>query len=136
MPKGRQKEYFPAGKIPYRVKMKIIKKRGLKEWLADDNLLILKGFALQCLRYEDLAECIGVTYQTLLNWRKKSAEFAEAIEMGREEGDAVILAVSFESTVRGDPASLDRWWRYRLAPKFERDKSEDEAEKYPTIIIT
>jgi hypothetical protein len=110
-----------------RKKIKIIKKRGLEEWLEGDNLLILKGIALQCLTFEDIADCIGVHPDTLKGWRKKSEEFAEAVDLGREEADAVVLAVSFEAAVRGDSLSQDRWWRYRLSRRFESEFEKEVA---------
>jgi len=101
--------------------MIIIKKRGLEEWLEDDNLMILRGIAMQCLTYEDIADSIDVKVRTLTNWRKKSPELSEAIEIGREEADAVTLAISFDDVLKRNPFAIERWWKYRLAPKFAKE---------------
>jgi len=102
-------------------KRMLIYKRSLDEWLQDDNLKIVRGIAMQCLTYADLAACLDVTVQTLTNWRKKSPEFAEAVELGRNEADAVILTVSFDQAARGDNNALDRWFRYRMKLEDEKD---------------
>ncbi len=119
-----------AGRGKSKTKLRIIHKKSINEWLDGDNLLILKGIALQCLTYQEIADCIGVTLQTLVLWRKKYPEIAEAIELGREEADAVVLAVSFDAAIRGDAISQDRWWKYRLAQKF-KDEAAQTADTLP-----
>ena len=104
--------------------MVVIKKRNAEEWMRDDNLLILRGVALQCLTYQDVADSVGVSIATLDIWRKKYPEIAEAIEIGRSEADCIILAVSFDDAVRGDQMAKERWWRYRIGPKEAAEKPE------------
>jgi len=113
-----------------KAQMLVIKKRGPDEWMEGDNIFILRGRAMQCLTYAELADSIGVTYRTLRDWINQYPEIAEAVELGRSEADDIIMALTHDQAVRGNEAALDRWWRYRIAPKM---KSEDENEYKLTI---
>ena len=58
--------------MPQHVKkrMVVLRKRNAEEWLEDENLTILQGIAMQCLTYDEIADAIGITKQTLIAWRK------------------------------------------------------------------
>lgn len=103
-----------------KVKMAVIRRRDAQEWMEDSNLLILKGRAMQCLTYQELADSIGINIKTLEGWRKKYPEIKDAIELGRNEADDAILAITFDQAAAGVENAADRWWRYRLGPKFAK----------------
>ena len=90
-------------------------------WLQDDNLLILQGLAMQCRTLTELAEKIGVHPVTIRKWKSQCEQIREAITIGREQADAVIIASSFERAMQGDPVALNNWWKYRIGRKEEKD---------------
>lgn len=57
------------------------------EWLDDDRLALLEGWARDGYTYSDIADKIGITLATLQRWREKYPEIAEALSKGREVVD-------------------------------------------------
>ena len=95
----------------------VVEKHTAEEWMQDDNLMILRGIALQCLSYADLAKCLQISLGTLSQWRKKHPEIREAIDVTRDTADSVVISASFDQVMRGNEIAAERWWRYRIAPK-------------------
>ncbi len=117
-----------------KVPMKVIKKRSAKEWMEGNNVMILRGLAMQCLTYENLAASIGVTKQTLDNWRNKHPEIADAIELGRNEANGIIFAHTFDQAINGSEKAMELFWRYRIAPTLEKEESEDATEPIHLVL--
>lgn len=55
-----------------------------KEWLKDDNLTRLKGWARRGLKDEEIAGLIGISRQTLYDWKNKYPDIADALKLGKE----------------------------------------------------
>ncbi len=89
----------------------------MKDWVTEDALGILRGYALQCRTYEELAEMIGIHRVTLERWKAKSDDIRDAIQLGRNQADAQVVGLSFELAMQGDTNMINLWWKYRLAPK-------------------
>lgn len=86
-------------------------------WLQEDNLAVLTGLALQCRTLAELAEIIGVKHETIRNWRTRHEPIKDAIDIGREYADAMVVNATFRDAVLVDGPSRGLWWRYRIAPK-------------------
>lgn len=54
------------------------------EWLEEDRLMLLEGWARDGYTYEDIANRIGIDRNTLSVWRKKYPEISDALRKGRE----------------------------------------------------
>ena len=54
------------------------------EWLTEDGLLKIKGWARDRATNKDIAHNIGVSYETLNDWSKKFPQLSDAIKKGRE----------------------------------------------------
>jgi hypothetical protein len=102
-----------------------VQKRTRSEWESEDGLLILRGLAVQCLTFADLAAVLGITERTLRNWRDECPEtIGNAVAVARDEADAVCVGVTFDDVLRGTETAVERWWKYRLAPKLARTDTE------------
>lgn len=101
-------------------------------WLQDDNLIILQGLAMQCRTLAELADKIGVHVQTVKKWKANCPEIKAAIELGRDQADAAIIASSFQKALNGDPVCLSNWWKYRIGPK---DAKQEDAPVIPVRIV-
>lgn len=55
-----------------------------EEWLEEDNLMLLECWARDGYTFQDIANKIGTTMQTLQVWRKKYPEIEKALRAGRE----------------------------------------------------
>lgn len=53
------------------------------EWLTEDGLLTIEGWARQGLTNNQIAKNVGVTEETFYQWNKKFPEFSESLKKGR-----------------------------------------------------
>jgi transposase len=58
-----------------------------KEWLKKENLIKIKGWAIDGLSNKQIAHNIGINEDTLYTWQKKYTEFAEALKKSKEVAD-------------------------------------------------
>ena len=58
-----------------------------KEWLEEDNLVLLRGWARDGLSNAQIANNMGVTSKTLFEWRKKYPKINNALKKGKEVAD-------------------------------------------------
>ena len=54
------------------------------EWLTDEGLLKLEGWARDGLTDEQIANNIGIVPSTLYDWKNKYSEISEALKKGKE----------------------------------------------------
>lgn len=57
------------------------------QWLTEDGLLRIQGWARDGLIDKQIAHNMGVAYSTLRTWRDKFPELAEALQKGKEVVD-------------------------------------------------
>ena len=63
-------------------------KRGkYEDWITDDSLLKVQGWARDGLSNEQIAHNMGITFQTLYKWQDKYSELREALKKGKEVVD-------------------------------------------------
>lgn len=58
-----------------------------EDWLTEDGLLKVQGWARDGLSNEQIAHNIGITFQTLYKWQDKYSELREALKKGKEVVD-------------------------------------------------
>lgn len=58
-----------------------------EEWMTEDALLMLRAWARDGLSDKQIAERIGIAESTFYEWKKRYAEFAEALKRGKEPVD-------------------------------------------------
>lgn len=56
----------------------------VEDWLEEESLMLLEGWARDGYTYEDIANRIGIDRNTLGVWRKKYPEINDALKKGRE----------------------------------------------------
>ena len=63
-------------------------KRGkYEDWITDDGLLKVQGWARDGLSNEQIAQNMGITFQALYKWQDKYSELREALKKGKEVVD-------------------------------------------------
>lgn len=63
-------------------------RKGLSaEWLTEDGLILLEGWAREGLTDKQIQEKIGISYTTFYEWKKKYPEFADALKRGKAPVD-------------------------------------------------
>ena len=59
----------------------------IDEWLEQDKLILLEGWARDGLTYEQIAHNMGIGLTTLKEWRQKDATISSTLKRGREVVD-------------------------------------------------
>lgn len=57
------------------------------EWLEDDKLLLLQGWATNGLIDEQIAKNIGISVKTFYEWKNKYSKFSDALKKSKEVAD-------------------------------------------------
>ena len=60
------------------------------KWLTEDGLLLLRGWARNGLKDEQIAHNCGITAKTLYEWKGKHSEISEALKEGKEVVDLLV----------------------------------------------
>lgn len=56
----------------------------INDWLENDKLILLEGWAKSGLTDEQIAKNIGINRTTLYDWKKKEVNIANALKKGKE----------------------------------------------------
>lgn len=69
------------------------------EWLTDEGLLLIRGWARDGLIDEQIAKNMGVAYSTFKEWKKKYSDFSAALKQGKEVVDRQVENALFKNAV-------------------------------------
>lgn len=69
------------------------------EWLTEEGLIKVNGWARDGLIDEQIATNIGVSYSTFKEWKKKFPDFSAALKKGKEVVDRQVENALFKSAV-------------------------------------
>jgi hypothetical protein len=118
-----------------------------QEWLTDEGLLLIEGWARDGLTDEQIAHNMGITARTLYNWKTSYVPIFQALKEGKEIVDRKVenallkraLGYKYtEQTVtnKGDVVNVEKYehpnttaiiyWLKNRKKKTWRDKHEDE----------
>lgn len=61
-----------------------------EEWLEEDNLVLLEGWARDGLTDEQIAKNMGITRETLRVWKSKFSAIFDALKKGKAVADYII----------------------------------------------
>jgi hypothetical protein len=73
--------------------------RKLDQWLTEDGLLKIQGWARDGLIDKQIAKNMGVAYSTLRGWKGESPQIAEALRKGKEVVDREVENALFKSAL-------------------------------------
>lgn len=59
------------------------------DWLTEEGLLLIEGWARDGLTDEQIAQNIGITRSTLYEWKKKHSDISDALKKGKEVVDRI-----------------------------------------------
>ena len=84
------------------VKVAVNRKNKYEEWLTAENLVRIKGWAMDGLTRADIAENMDISDETLNQWCKKYIPIAEALKNTREYADRHVENALFKSATGYD----------------------------------
>lgn len=61
-----------------------------EEWLKEQNLILITGWAREGLTDADIAKNMGIRRETLIDWKKKYPNIANALKEGKNVADYVV----------------------------------------------
>ena len=117
------------------------------EWLSEDGLIKIKGWARDGLIDEQIAHNMGITTKTLYEWKNKYGEISEALKKGKEVIDRQVenallkraLGYAYDETTYEDGVETKRvtkevapdttaqiFWLKNRKPAEWRDKIEQQ----------
>ncbi|MDL2301035.1 helix-turn-helix domain-containing protein [Lachnospiraceae bacterium OttesenSCG-928-D06] len=67
-----------------------------EEWLTDERLVILEGWARDGLTDEQIAENVGISVRTLYRWKIQYCQICHALKKGKEIADREIENALFK----------------------------------------
>jgi hypothetical protein len=102
----------------------LIGRKGLYEdWLADDKLILLEGWARDGLTDEQIAHNMGIGYTTFKEWKSRFPSFAAVLKKGKEVVDFEVENALLKKALGGDTTAMIFWLKNRK-PKQWRDHPE------------
>lgn len=102
-----------------------IAKGKYQEWLENDNLILLQGWARDGLTDEQIAHNIGISKVTLYEWKKKYPNFSNALKKGKEVIDFAVENALLKKALSGDTTAMIFWLANRRRNKWHRNPQED-----------
>ena len=94
-----------------------------EEWLTDEGLTLLEGWARQGQLDVDIARHIGINVATLYGWKNRFPEIDEALKKGKEVIDFGVENALLNKALGGDTTAMIFWLKNRM-PKHWRDRPE------------
>lgn len=92
------------------------------EWLTKEGLLKIEGWARDGLTDKQISHNIGITEQTLNNWKKKYPSFFESLKKGKE-----VVDLEVENSLL--KRALGYEYKEKTAKVVDRDKDIVRAER-------
>lgn len=100
----------------------------IKEWLEDDKLILLRGWARDGLTNEQIANNIGINPKTLYEWKNKESKISNVLKESREIADYEVENALYKNALNGNVIAQIFWLKNRKPPQW-REKVELEANK-------
>ncbi|SDI15669.1 hypothetical protein SAMN05192534_12356 [Alteribacillus persepolensis] len=116
-----------------------------KEWITEEGLLLIEGWARDGLTDEQIAHNMGVGYSTLQTWKNKYQDIRDSLKKGKEVVDRQVENALLKSalgyhyqeeavTNKGDVVTITKYekpnttaaifWLKNRKPSDWRDKQE------------
>lgn len=92
-----------------------------KEWMSEENLALLEGWARDGLTDEQIAHNVGITAKTLYEWKNKHRAICDALKKGKEVVDYQVENALLNKALNGDTTAQIFWLKNRRPDKW-RDK--------------
>lgn len=106
-----------------------------EDWISNENLVLLQGWAMEGLSNEQIAHNMGMSITTLYKWQKEHTEFADALKKGKQVVDFMMENALFRNGMNGNVAAQIFWLKNRKPDKWKEhqelmiEQSNDEAIK-------
>jgi hypothetical protein len=105
-----------------------------QDWLTEEKLILLRGWARNGLTDEQIAHNMGIATGTLYEWKKKYTEINEALKESKEIADIAVENALYLKALNGDTTAMIFWLKNRKSKDW-REKQDINANVDSTINI-
>ena len=95
----------------------------INEWLKEDNLILLEGWAREGLTDEQIAHNIGIDRTTLYRWKEKECNIYNALKRSKDIVDYEVENALLKSALEGNVTAQIFWLKNRKKEQW-REKQE------------
>lgn len=95
----------------------------INDWLEEDKLILLEGWARDGLTNEQIANNIGINAKTLYEWKKKESKIGNILKKAREVVDYEVESALLKSALEGNVTAQIFWLKNRKKEQW-REKQE------------
>lgn len=95
-----------------------------REWLTDEGLTLIGGWAMQGLNDEQIAHNMGIARSTFYAWKNDYKDFSDVLKKNKEVADFEIVNALYESAKNGNTTAMIFWLKNRM-PKQWRDRPDN-----------
>lgn len=95
----------------------------INDWLEEDKLILLEGWARDGLTNEQIANNIGINAKTLYEWKKKESKIGNILKKAREVVDYEVENALLKSALEGNVTAQIFWLKNRKKEQW-REKQE------------
>lgn len=101
----------------------------INEWLEQDKLILLEGWARDGLTDEQIANNIGINRKTLYEWKNKESNISNRLKKGREVVDFEVENALLKSALSGNVIAQIFWLKNRKANNWKDKVVDSENEE-------
>lgn len=95
----------------------------INEWLKEDNLILLEGWAREGLTDEQIAHNIGIDRTTLYRWKEKECNIYNALKRNKDIVDYEVENALLKNALEGNVTAQIFWLKNRKKEQW-REKQE------------
>lgn len=95
----------------------------IDEWLQEDNLTLLEGWARDGLTNEQIANNIGINVKTLYEWKKTQSKICDVLKRSRAVVDFEVENALLKNALSGNVTAQIFWLKNRKKNEW-REKIE------------
>ena len=108
-----------------------------ENWLEEDRLTLLEGWARDGLTREQIAARMGIAIRTFYKWQKKYPQIGQALRRGKELVDYQVEAALLDKALGGDLKAQMYWLNNRRGDRWQEHPREktDEGGEAVTVIV-
>lgn len=110
----------------------------IDDWLVDDKLTLLEGWARDGLTNEQIANNIGINVKTLYDWKNRNSNISNVLKKGREVVDFEVENALLKNALEGNVTAQIFWLKNRKKlqwrEKVEYTSDENEQSKLDELL--
>ena len=92
------------------------------EWLKNDKLILLQGWAREGLTDEQIANNIGISRKTLYEWKNKYSDICNVLKINKEAADYQVENALYRAAINGNITAQIYWLKCRKPDKWRENR--------------